>query len=102
MSNESVHQHPANDYAAAMHPGAQLVDVRQPEELAEGVLPGSVNIPLGELPGRVAELDRARRVVVVCRSGGRSSHAAEWLAGQGFADVVNLVGGMMSLGTSVR
>ena len=102
MSNHSVREHPVTDHAAVMVPGAQLVDVRQPEELVDGVLPGAVNIPLGELPARLGELDADRRVVVVCRSGGRSGRAAEWLAGQGFGDVVNLSGGMMSLGHAVH
>lgn len=101
MQSRPVREHPVDDHASVMVDGAQLVDVRQPEELVEGVLPGAVNIPLGELPVRVAELDRGRRVVVVCRSGGRSGRAAEWLVHQGFDDVVNLSGGMMSLGYPV-
>jgi rhodanese-related sulfurtransferase len=42
------------------------------------------------------ELDRGRRVVLVCRSGGRSTTAAELLTAAGFADVVNLAGGMLA------
>jgi rhodanese-related sulfurtransferase len=101
MAIHAVREHPVTDHAAVMSPGAQLVDVREPAELTDGVLPGSVNIPLGQLPVRVGELDRDRRVVLVCRSGGRSGRAAEWLVQQGFGDVVNLSGGMMSLGYPV-
>ncbi len=89
--------HPATEYATAVGADGQLVDVREPAEVAEGTLPGAVNIPLGELPSRVAELDRSRRVVVLCRSGGRSTQAAEFLTAAGFDDVVNLSGGMLSL-----
>ena len=89
--------HPATDHATAVGADGQLVDVREPAEVAEGTLPGAINIPLGELPSRVAELDPSRRVVVLCRSGGRSTQAAEFLTAAGFADVVNLSGGMLSL-----
>ena len=81
--------------SAAVGPTGQLIDVREPEEVAGGTLPGAVNIPLGDLPARVGELDPSRRVVLLCRSGGRSAQAAEFLAASGFGDVVNLVGGML-------
>jgi hydroxyacylglutathione hydrolase len=90
-------EHPATDHRAVLGEGVQLVDVREPREVMSGTLPGAVNIPLGELPNRVAELDPSRRVVVLCRSGNRSGHAGRWLAGRGFADVVNLSGGMLAL-----
>ena len=89
--------HPVADYAAAVGADGQLIDVREPDEVAAGTLPGAVNIPLGELPDRLGELDKARRVVVLCRSGGRSTQAAEFLTGQGFTDVVNLEGGMLAV-----
>ncbi len=88
--------HPVTDYATALGADGQLVDVREPEEVAAGTLPGAVNIPLGELPARVGELDRGRRVVLLCRSGGRSTQAAEFLSASGFGDVVNLAGGMLA------
>ena len=74
----------------------QLIDVRQPDEVAQGTLPGAVNIPLDVLPDRMGELDPARPVVLLCRSGGRSGMAAELLTGAGFTDVVNLSGGMLA------
>ncbi len=89
--------HPVTDYATAVAPNGQLIDVREPDEVAGGTLPGAVNIPLGDLPTRVGELDRGRRVVVLCRSGGRSTKAAEYLTASGFGDVVNLAGGMLAL-----
>lgn len=88
--------HPIADYETTLGPDAQLVDVRQPDEVAEGTLPGAVNIPLDTLDGRLDELDRDRRVVVFCRSGGRSTKASELLTGSGFTDVVNLAGGMLA------
>ncbi len=78
-------------------PEVQVVDVREPAEFngSLGHLRGARLIPLGELPQRLAELDRARPVVAVCRSGTRSAQAALILAKAGFADVANLGGGML-------
>ncbi len=78
--------------------GAQLVDVREADEVAAAALDGIIHIPLGELPSRMAELDTSRTVAVICRSGGRSGQAAALLAANGFDDAVNLTGGMMALG----
>jgi rhodanese-related sulfurtransferase len=72
----------------------QIVDVREPNEWAAGHLPGAVLIPLGELARRAGELDPARPVVVVCRSGNRSATATDLLRRGGFRDVKNLGGGM--------
>jgi len=74
---------------------AVLVDVREADEWAAGHAPGAVHIPLGELPSRLGELPETDDVVaVVCRSGGRSARAVQWLAYQGY-DVVNVEGGML-------
>ena len=89
------HDHPVNDFATAVGEDGQLIDVREPDEVAEGTLPGAINIPLGDMPARIGELDQGRRVVLLCRSGGRSTQAAEFLTASGFGDVVNLEGGML-------
>ena len=68
-----------------------VLDVREPEEVACGQVPGSTNIPLGQLPLRLDELEPRRPVVVVCQSGRRSQHAAEILTVAGFM-VSNLAG----------
>ena len=78
---------------AADRTEAVVLDVREAAELPEGRIAGSTHIPLGQLSARAFELDRARPVITVCRSGGRSSQAAQFLAGQGY-DVANLDGGM--------
>lgn len=77
-------------------PPPQIVDVREPEEWAAGRIAGALLIPLGELPERLAEIDPARPVVAVCRSGRRSLDATEFLIASGFADVHNLAGGMLA------
>ena len=88
--------HPITDYEAVVVDGAQFIDVRKPEEVANGAIDGTTNIPLDQITGRLGELDPKRRVVVMCRSGVRSTEAAEILTGAGFNDVVNLKGGMMA------
>jgi rhodanese-related sulfurtransferase len=73
-----------------------LVDVRQPEEYTAppGHLPGAVNVPLGDLTGRIAELAAERQpVVVVCKTDRRSSRAATDLCAAGLRDVAILRGG---------
>jgi rhodanese-related sulfurtransferase len=87
---------PVDDHREVVGSAGQLIDVREPVEFAEGTLPGAINIPLGELPDRLAELDQNRRVVLLCRSGGRSANAAQFLATSGFEDVVNLEGGLLA------
>lgn len=72
----------------------ELLDVRQPKEYLQAHIPGSRLIPLGELPARLGELDRQKPVIAYCAVGGRSKAAAQYLAGQGFAEVYNLAGGI--------
>lgn len=74
----------------------QVVDVREPDEWAAGHMPGAVLIPLEQLGIRSHELDPARPVVVVCRSGNRSGAGTQLLLQSGFKDVKNLVGGMIA------
>ncbi|WP_298888675.1 rhodanese-like domain-containing protein [uncultured Serinicoccus sp.] len=75
---------------------AVVVDVREPEEWAAGHAPGAIHLPLGDIPARIDELpETSASLPVVCRSGGRSGRAVEWLVQQGF-DVVNVDGGMQA------
>ena len=90
--------HPVTDYKSVVDDTTQFLDVRQPHEFAAATLPGAINVPLDVLTQRVAELDPQRRVVLLCRSGGRSTTAAKMLSSHGFADVVNLEGGMLAYG----
>jgi hydroxyacylglutathione hydrolase len=66
-------------------PHLQVVDVRNPGEVADGVIPNAIAIPVGQLPARVAELDPSRPTVVYCAGGYRSSVAASLLRHRGFA-----------------
>ena len=73
--------------------GALLLDVREPEEWQAEHAPGAVLLPMGQVRQRQSELPRDRRIVVVCRSGGRSAAVTDSLRTWGF-DAVNLAGGM--------
>jgi phage shock protein E len=71
--------------------GARLVDVRSPAEFSAGHLPGAINIPVQELPGRMSELGPPDGgIVVYCRSGHRSGKAKRLLAASGFSRVNDL------------
>lgn len=69
--------------------GAFLVDVRSPEEFAEGSVPGAVNIPLDVLPGKLAEFKGKEHTVLFCRSGARSGMAKTFLENNGLRGVIN-------------
>jgi hydroxyacylglutathione hydrolase len=72
---------------------ASVLDVRAESEWREGHIPGSINIPLARLPGRIAELRDSTPIVVHCQGGARSAIAASLLQAAGIADVVNADGG---------
>jgi len=71
-----------------------LVDVREPYEWETGHVSEATHIPLAQVPGRLDDIPRDRDVVMICRSGGRSERARQYLAQQGYARVKNMVGGM--------
>lgn len=80
------------DALATTWPGAVVVDVRSTEEYAVAHIPGSLNIPLDDLPARLKDVPNAT-VHVLCGSGKRSSQAAAILTGHGY-DTVNIAGGI--------
>ena len=75
--------------------GVFLLDVREPQEHQICSIPGSVLIPLGELPNRISELGGHEDVVVHCKSGVRSAKAVKILSDAGFTKVRNLSGGIL-------
>jgi rhodanese-related sulfurtransferase len=72
----------------------QIVDVRNDAETARGMIAGAMHIALTSLPARLGELDRGRPVLVYCQMGARSAQACQFLAAQGFEQVINLRGGL--------
>jgi rhodanese-related sulfurtransferase len=81
-------------WAENEHSGALLLDVREPEELAMARLDHAIHIPMREIPMRLGELARNRPIVIMCHSGARSRHVAEYLVQSGFDQVYNLAGGI--------
>ena len=82
----------------AENPGrVQIVDVREPGEFdgSLGHISGAKLIPLGNLTGRISEIDREKPAVLVCRSGARSAQATVLLKNAGYPKVANLAGGML-------
>jgi rhodanese-related sulfurtransferase len=75
--------------------GAFLLDVREPHEWAAGYVPGATHLPLDALQERLAEIPGDTVVHCICRSGGRSSQAAAFLAAHG-RRAVNVAGGMQA------
>ena len=80
------------------HKNALVLDVREESEYKSGHILNTKWIPLGKLSDRTGELERYREqnIVVVCRSGNRSASACAMLVKQGFAQAVNLSGGVMA------
>ena len=76
-------------------PGAALVDVRQPDEYVEAHVPGARLIPLNDVPDRLADFPTDGDVLVICRSGGRSLAACDFLTANGVA-AVNVAGGTLA------
>lgn len=97
----------AIDLLELQRAGSPVVDIREPDEFADGHIPGAVNIPRGLLEFEVdghpavnyqtaeALSHRERPVVLYCLSGGRSALAAEALKRLGFASPVSLAGGIL-------
>ena len=79
-----------------------VLDIRELEELAGGMVAGAVHIPMNDIPGRLAELPAAGPIVVYCEHGMRSQMVAEWMAGQSFKDVRSLTGGFSQWGPGMR
>ena len=72
----------------------QLLDIREPWEIEIAHVPDSLCIPMSEIPSRLAEVDGAVPVAVMCHSGRRSAKVAAYLAGCGFDRVANVSGGI--------
>ena len=70
-----------------------ILDVRSADEFKAGHLRASKNIPLDELPVRMADLDKSAAVLVICQTGGRAGRGASQLRRAGFPDVYVLEGG---------
>ena len=84
-----------SDAAARVRDGAFLLDVRNDDEWAAGHSPDAHYVTLQQVPTRAGEVPNDRAVMVVCRAGGRSAQATEWLVANGY-DAHNVLGGMQA------
>ncbi len=75
---------PKVDYAQLMDNGAVIIDVRSAGEYRGGHIPGSKNIPLQNLSGHIAKLDKKKPIITCCASGMRSGSAKSMLKAKGF------------------
>ncbi|QGQ96987.1 rhodanese-like domain-containing protein [Paenibacillus psychroresistens] len=85
------------DLKERLSQGAQItiIDVRESDEVAEGMIPGAIHIPLGDIPSRYQEIQQQGDIILVCRSGKRSQKAYEFLENQGYKNLFNMDGGML-------
>ena len=74
--------------------GTIVIDVREEAEYVFGHIPNSISIPLGDIESRLSELDKSKKIYVVCRSGNRRDMSEIKLVENGFSDVINVVPGM--------
>lgn len=80
---------PVIDFSTLIKNGAQLVDVRSPNEFAEGSAPNAINIPLQQIEQHLAAFDDKIATIVFCRSGNRSGMAKTLLNAKGYNNVFN-------------
>lgn len=95
-SFETVSWEKAIEISKSKKGKAVFVDVRTPEEVSAGTVPGAVNVPLQQLQLRFGELPKDASLLVFCRSGVRSRKASEFLSAQGFSKVYNVDGGFLA------
>ena len=80
----------------------QIVDVREPHEVAVAKIPDTIHIPLGQIVNRKSEIDPNRETVVHCKMGGRSARAIMALKQSGFTgNLTNLKGGITAWSNEV-
>lgn len=91
---EGIHTAELQQLLEAAPEGVFLLDVRTPREFSGGRIPGSVLIPMNQVPGRLGEIPRDQKVVVVCASGARSGAVTSYLKENGLTDVVNYTDGV--------
>lgn len=94
--NGNFRQVPFTKVKDLIEENAQIIDVRNPSEIANGMLNGAKNIPMAEIRDRLAEIDKSKPVYVHCRTGQRSYNVALMLQQQGF-DVYNIAGGYIMM-----
>jgi rhodanese-related sulfurtransferase len=78
-----------------------LVDVREAWEWNLCHIPGSVHVPMHLIPLKMQEFEREREIVCICHTGGRSGQVVQFLQQHGYANAINLLGGVADWADSV-
>ena len=73
-----------------------IVDVRRPDETAQGTIPGAILMPLDNLSGTYSTLPKKGKLIVYCRSGHRSAQAVQFLLDHGYKNAVSMNGGYLA------
>ncbi len=92
----SIHEIEIKELKTVLGAGGKLIDVREADEYAAGHIPSAVSVPLSTITLNFERFRSAADVYIVCRSGGRSMQACEFLVDQGIVNVVNIAGGTMA------
>lgn len=95
MDDADVTQADIGDVPQTFGESAVLLDVREDDEWQRGHAAGAQHIPMGDVPARIAEIDRDATLFVVCHVGGRSQRVAQYLARNGYRPI-NVSGGMLA------
>ncbi len=101
MPFQTISPKAAHDAIAKGGGACVLLDVREPFEVAMASVPGALLIPMQQVPGRLAEIDRSKRVLVLCHHGMRSQQVADYLVRVGYANVASVNGGIEEWSTTV-
>lgn len=97
----SIREVSVDELEAALAAGARLIDVREVDEYEAGHIPGARLVVLGTVPDQVDAFRGDVPAYVVCKGGGRSMQACQFLAAQGI-EAVNVAGGTMAWMMSQR
>ena len=101
MPFQTITPRAAHDELAKPGGSSILLDVREPFEAATAAVPGALLIPMRQVPQRLTEIDRTKRVLVLCHHGMRSQQVADFLVRSGYADVASVGGGIEAWSTTV-
>lgn len=77
---------------------AVLLDVREPKEWTQGILPDAIKISMSDFLDHIDDVPKDKAILCICRSGERSQQVAAYLAHSGYQPMANLAGGMHALG----
>jgi len=91
----TIHEITIDELAAVIDTGGRVIDVREPDEFEAARVPAATLVPLATVPQNIGAFHGEGTTYIICRSGGRSMQACQFLAARG-ADVANVAGGTLA------